>query len=332
MTKTILLTGGAGYIGSHMAVELLNNNYNVIIVDNFINSDESVLKNINRITNKSAKFYKIDVCDNELETVFKENKIDAVIHFSALKSVGESVKKPELYYKNNIGGLENILEMMEKYNCTDIVFSSSATVYGEPEYLPLDEEHSLSATNPYGETKIACEEILRALYQENNSYNIAILRYFNPVGAHHSGLIGENPQGIPNNLAPFVGKVVIGEIAKVSVFGDNYNTSDGTGIRDYIHISDLISGHMQALKNITDLQCDSINLGTGKGYSVLEVIKAFENASGKKIPYEICPPRDGDIEQCYAKCDVAKQKLNWQAKYDLDDMVSSHLNWMKNNG
>ncbi|MDG1153241.1 MAG: UDP-glucose 4-epimerase GalE [Alphaproteobacteria bacterium] len=329
MNKNILLTGGAGYIGSHMAVELLNNNYNVIIVDNLINSDKSVLKNISRITNKSAKFYKIDICDDELETVFKENKIDAVIHFSALKAVGESIEKPELYYKNNIGGLENVLEMMEKYDCNDIVFSSSATVYGKPEYLPIDEQHSLSAINPYGETKIACEEILGALYQENNSYNIAILRYFNPIGAHSSGLIGENPQGLPNNLAPFVGKVAIGEVEKVSVFGDNYDTPDGTGIRDYIHIMDLISGHMQALKNINNLQCDSINLGTGKGYSVLEVIKAFETASGKKIPYEICPPRDGDVAQCYANCDFAKQKLNWQAKYGLDDMVSSHLNWIK---
>ena len=331
MTKTILLTGGTGYIGSHMAVELLGNNYDVIIVDNFVNSKPDVLENIERITNKEPKFYEIDVCDEKLESVFNENNIDAVIHFSALKAVGESVEKPELYYENNIGGLENVLSIMEKYDCKNIVFSSSATVYGEPEYLPLDESHSLSATNPYGETKIACEEILRALYEDDNSYNIAILRYFNPVGAHESGLIGEDPAGVPNNLAPFVGKVAIGELDKLTVFGNDYDTPDGTGIRDYIHITDLIAGHMRALEKIDTLECASINLGTGCGYSVMEVIKSFESAGGQKINYEIHPRRDGDVAQCYAKCDLAKDKLNWTAKHDLDDMVKSHLNWIKSN-
>ncbi|MGB1361135.1 MAG: UDP-glucose 4-epimerase GalE [Alphaproteobacteria bacterium] len=329
MAKTILLTGGAGYIGSHMAVELLNNNYNVVIVDNFVNSKKEVLDNIKTITNKDFKFYEVDVCDEKLETVFKENKIDAVIHFAALKAVGESTEKPELYYENNIGGLENVLQVMENNNCKNIVFSSSATVYGDPEYLPIDEEHSLSATNPYGETKIACEEILRALYEDDNLYNIAILRYFNPVGAHSSGLIGEDPDGIPNNLAPFVGKVTIGELGMVKVFGNDYDTPDGTGVRDYIHIMDLIDGHIKALEKIDSLTCDGINLGTGKGYSVLEMIKSFEKISGNKVPYEICPRREGDVGTCYASCDIAKEKLGFVAQYDLDDMVSSHLNWIK---
>ena len=329
MNKTILLTGGAGYIGSHMAVELLCNNYDVVIVDNFVNSKPVVLDNIKRITNKAPKFYEIDVCDEKLETVFSENNIDAVINFAGLKAVGESVEKPELYYENNIGGLENVLEMMEKYECHDIVFSSSATVYGEPEYLPLDEAHSLSATNPYGETKIACEEILRSLYADDNLYNIAILRYFNPVGADKSGLIGEDPEGVPNNLCPYVGKVAVGELEKLTVFGNDYDTPDGTGVRDYIHISDLIDGHMKALEKIDKLECDSINLGTGRGYSVMQVIESFERNSGKKIPYEITARRDGDVAECYAKCDLAKDKLDWVAKYDLDDMVKSHLNWIQ---
>ena len=329
VNKTILLTGGTGYIGSHMAVELLGNNYDVVIVDNFMNSKPDVLENIKRITNKEPKFYEIDVCDEKLQIVFDENKIDAVIHFAALKSIGESNEKPELYYENNIGGLENVLNVMSENGCKKMVFSSSSTVYGEPEYLPIDENHPLSTNNPYGETKLAGERILEALYEDDNEFHIAMLRYFNPVGAHSSAMIGEDVDGVPDNIAPFVAKVATGKLDTFTVFGDDWDTPDGTGVRDYIHITDLVDGHMKALEKIDDLKCDGINLGTGRGYSVLEMIKSFEKASGNKVPYKITPRRQGDVASCYASCDYAKDKIGFVAKYDLDDMVKSHLNWIK---
>ncbi len=326
----ILLTGGAGYIGSHTAVALQQAGHEVVIVDNLVNSKKSMVDKIGRITNTPPKFYEINVCDRDsLRTVFEENDIQAVIHFASLKAVGESVEKPELYYENNIGGAETLISVMDEFNVKKIVFSSSACVYGVPEYTPIDEEHPLSATNPYGETKIAIEELLRAKYAQDSTWEIALLRYFNPVGAHQSGLIGEDPNGIPNNLAPYICKVITGEFKRVNVFGNDYNTHDGTGVRDYIHVLDLANGHVKALDKLNEFECRAVNLGTGVGYSVLDVLKAFEKANGIPVPYTISDRRAGDVASCFAKVDLAKDFMGWKTHYDLEQMAQDHLNFVK---
>lgn len=318
----ILVTGGAGYIGSHTCVELLNKGYHVIIVDNFINSKPSVLDNIREITGKEFKFYEGDLTKIEqIEPIFTENRIDAVIHFAALKAVGESVHKPLEYYSNNLDSIFVICQLMRTYNVRNLVFSSSATVYGEPKSVPITEEFATSTTNPYGSTKLITENILRDLYNSDKKWSIALLRYFNPIGAHESGLIGEDPNGIPNNLLPYIAKVAAGELEYLNVFGDDYNTIDGTGVRDYIHVVDLAKGHIKALENIIGKTgVDTYNLGTGNGYSVLQVVKAFEKASGYKINYRITERRPGDIAICYADITKAREVLGWQATKSLNEM------------
>lgn len=326
----ILVTGGTGYIGSHTIVELIKYGYEVVAVDNFSNSKKEVLEKIKLITGKTIKFYKIDVCNKEdLRKVFEENKIDAVIHFAGYKAVGESVAKPLLYYRNNIDSTLSLLEVMNEFNVKKIVFSSSATVYGKPEKLPLDENSKLGVTNPYGATKLYIEGILNDLYISDNEWSIAVLRYFNPVGAHESGLIGEDPNGIPNNLMPYIVKVATRELPQLNVFGDDYDTPDGTGVRDYIHITDLSLGHISALNYIDKNKgIDFYNLGTGHGYSVLQMVDAFERVNNVEIPYKIVPRRDGDVAECYADTKYAKEKLNWEAKYGLEDMVKSAYNYV----
>ncbi len=332
MKQTILVTGGAGYIGSHTVVELLNDNYNVVVVDNLSNSCEESLNRVKKITGKTVPFYNADVRDRAaLQRIFTENKIDAVIHFAGLKAVGESVKKPLEYYDNNIGSTLVLLEVMREFGVKKLVFSSSATVYGKPEKLPLDETCALSTTNPYGATKLMIEDILRDLAVSDSEWNLILLRYFNPVGAHESGLIGEDPKGIPNNLMPYVAQVATGKLQKIRVFGNDYPTPDGTGVRDYIHVVDLALGHIAALKGYTTGGVHTVNLGTGVGYSVLDMIHAFEKACGKTLPYEICPRRDGDVAACYACCDKAKQEIGWTAKYGIEEMCASQWNWQKNN-
>lgn len=328
----ILVTGGTGYIGSHTCVELLNNGYEVVIIDNLSNSKREVVDKIKEITSKDLKFYEGDCCDATiLDKIFEENKIDAVIHFAGFKAVGESVKEPLMYYENNLLSTITLLKAMRKYDCKRIVFSSSATVYGKPASLPIKEDFPLSTTNPYGATKLMIEDILRDLYASDNDWSIAILRYFNPVGAHESGLIGENPNGIPNNLMPFVVKVASKELECLNIFGDDYDTPDGTGIRDYIHITDLARGHISALKYITNnTGIDYYNLGTGHGYSVMEMVKTFERVNNVKIPYEIAPRRSGDIDTCYADTSYAYKKLGWEAKLELDDMLRSAYRYTKN--
>lgn len=332
--QTILVTGGAGYIGSHTCVELLNENYNIIIVDDFSNSKPEVIKNIKKITNKNVIFYEGNVCDKELiKKIFKENKIDAVIHFAGYKAVGESVAKPLMYYRNNIDSTLTLLEVMQEYNCKKIVFSSSATVYGSPERLPIDEQSRLSVTNPYGATKLYIEGILKDLYISDNEWSIAILRYFNPIGAHESGLIGENPNGIPNNLVPYIVKVANKELPELSIFGNDYNTPDGTGVRDYIHVVDLARGHVKSIEQVfKETGIDYYNLGTGQGYSVLDLVKTFEKVNNVKVPYKIVGRRPGDIAECYANPNYAKEKLNWEAKLNLEDMLKSAYLYSKNNG
>lgn len=329
----ILVTGGAGYIGSHTCVELLNEKYEVVIVDNLSNSSKEAVKRVEKITGKKLDFYKTDLLDKKaLETVFSRHKIDAVIHFAGLKAVGESVSIPLTYYHNNLTGTLNLLEVMSSFNVKNIVFSSSATVYGDPASLPIREDFPLSATNPYGRTKLFIEEILQDLYLSDNEWNIALLRYFNPVGAHSSGLIGEDPAGIPNNLVPYISRVAVGILPEVNVFGDDYNTPDGTGVRDFIHVTDLATGHIKTLpKLFTNPGVVIYNLGTGRGYSVLEMIKGFEKASSKKIKYRITPRRPGDIAACYADPQKAGQELGWQADKDLDDMCADTWKWQKNN-
>ena len=328
---SILVTGGCGYIGSHTCVELLNEGYNVIIVDNLSNSKEEVISKIETITNKKVKFYENDVCDyNALEKIFSKEKIDAVIHFAGFKAVGESVEKPLKYYKNNLDSTLNLLEIMNKYNCKKLVFSSSATVYGKPRKLPIKETFSLHTTNPYGTTKLMIEMILNDLYISDNDWSIAILRYFNPIGAHKSGLIGEEPNGIPNNLMPYIVKVANKELKELNVFGDDYSTKDGTGVRDYIHVVDLARGHIKAVeKVIKNKGLDTYNLGTGKGYSVLELIKSFEKVNNIKVPYKIVERRKGDIAECYADVTKARKKLNWEAKLELDEMCRDSFNYVK---
>ncbi len=330
--KNILVTGGTGYIGSHTVVELITRGYNAIIIDNLSNSDESVLDRIEMITGVKPKFYHGDIRDRELlEKIFSENKIDAVINFAGLKAVGESCKLPLMYYDNNIYGALALLEIMEKYGVKTFVFSSSATVYGDPKKLPLDEDCEVGkTTNPYGTTKYFIERILEDVAKADNTWTMIVLRYFNPVGAHPSGLIGEDPKGIPNNLMPYVAKVATGELEKVHVFGNDYPTPDGTGVRDYIHVVDLAIGHIMALEKCIHSGLHIYNLGTGNGYSVLDMIKAFGRASNQDLPYDIDPRRPGDIAECYACADKAKNELGWTAKLNLDDMCRDQWNWQKN--
>ena len=320
----ILVTGGAGFIGSHTAVELLNSGKDIVIVDNFSNSKPKALEAIKKITGKDFKFYEINYLDREkLEKVFEENDIEAVLNFAGYKSVGESVRKPLEYYDNNISGCLVLLETMQKYGVKKFVFSSSATVYGEPERIPLTEDCKTGGTtNPYGTSKLFIEQILKDLYASDNSWDICILRYFNPVGAHESGLIGEEPQGIPNNLMPYVVRVASGELKELSIFGNDYDTPDGTGVRDYIHVVDLAKGHLAALNKL-DKEGKGLyiyNLGTGTGYSVLDMVKSFEEITGNKVPYKITPRRPGDIATCYSDTKKAKEELGWEAQYDLKRM------------
>lgn len=328
----ILLPGGAGYIGSHTAVELLNAGKEIVIVDNFSNSKPEVLDKIKQITGKDFKFYELDCLDRQaLEKVFEENKIEAVINFAGFKAVGESVQKPIEYYTNNITGALTVLDVMRKYNCKKFIFSSSATVYGEPERIPLTEECKTGGTtNPYGTTKLFIEQILKDTYYSDNEWDICILRYFNPVGSHESGLIGEEPQGIPNNLMPYIVRVANGQLEELSVFGNDYDTPDGTGVRDYIHVVDLAKGHLKALEKIEKEGSGLYiyNLGTGTGYSVLDMVKAFEKATGQKVPYKITERRAGDIATCYAETKKAKEELGWIAEKSLEDMCRDSWNYI----
>ena len=329
----ILVTGGAGYIGSHTVVELLNRGHEVVVIDNFCNSSPKCLKRVEQITGKKVTVYENDVRDRAiLSHIFKKHKIDWVIHFAGLKAVGESCEMPLEYYDNNIGGTLVLLEEMKKHGCKRIVFSSSATVYGSPERLPLDEQCAVGGTtNPYGTSKYMQELILKDVYAADSEWTVALLRYFNPVGAHESGLIGEDPKGIPNNLTPFIAKVAIGELKEIGVFGNDYDTPDGTGVRDYIHVVDLAKGHIAAIEKLTSAGVYTYNLGTGIGYSVLEVIHAFEKACGHALPYVIKPRRAGDIASCYASAEKAKRELGWEAKLGIDDMCASLWNWQKKN-
>ncbi len=329
----ILVTGGCGYIGSHTCVELLNSDYDVVVVDNLSNSKEDVIGKIESITGKKVKFYKEDVCNYEaLNSIFDNEKIDAVIHFAGFKAVGESVSKPLMYYRNNLDSTLTLLEVMGSHNCKRIVFSSSATVYGKPHKLPITEDFPLQTTNPYGSTKLMIEMILQDLYKSDNEWSIAILRYFNPIGAHKSGLIGENPNGIPNNLMPYIVKVANKELKELSIFGNDYDTKDGTGVRDYIHVVDLAKGHIKAIEKVTrDQGIDTYNLGTGKGYSVLEIVNTFKKVNNIDVPYKIVDRRPGDIDACYASTKKALEKLNWKAELEIDEMCKDSYNFVKNN-
>ncbi|WP_230398852.1 UDP-glucose 4-epimerase GalE [Novisyntrophococcus fermenticellae] len=330
----ILVTGGAGYIGSHTCVELLNEGYEVVIMDNLYNSSYKAVERIQKITGKSVVFYETDILDKEgMEKIFTEEKINAVIHFAGLKAVGESVYKPLEYYHNNITGTLNLCDVMRNHGVKNIIFSSSATVYGDPAQIPITEECPKGIpTNPYGWTKWMLEQILTDLHTADPEWNVILLRYFNPIGAHKSGLIGEDPKGIPNNLLPYVAQVAIGKLQCVGVFGNDYDTPDGTGVRDYIHVVDLAKGHVKAISKLADKEGVSVyNLGTGKGYSVLDVIKAFEKACGHEIPYEIKPRRAGDIATCYSKCDKAKEALGWEAAYGIEEMCMDSWNWQSKN-
>ena len=331
----ILVTGGAGYIGSHTAIELLNAGREIVIIDNFSNSKPEVIDKIKEITKKDFKFYEIDYLNRkDLEKVFEENNIEAVMNFAGYKAVGESVKKPLEYYKNNVSGALNLLETMKKYNVKKFIFSSSATVYGNPEIIPITEDCKTGGTtNPYGTSKLYIEQILQDLYKSDNTWDIAILRYFNPVGAHESGLIGEEPQGIPNNLMPYVVRVASGQLEQLSVFGNDYETHDGTGVRDYIHVVDLAIGHIKALEKLEKENTGIFvyNLGTGIGYSVLDMVNAFEEATGKKVNYKIVDRRPGDIAICYSNPEKAKKELGWEATKTLEDMCQDSWNYIKNN-
>ena len=329
----ILVTGGAGFIGSHTCVELLEAGYEVVIVDNFSNSKPEALNRIKKITGKDFAFYEADLLDlAALEKIFEENKIDAVIHFAGLKAVGESVQKPVEYYHNNITGTLMLIKAMRKYGCKKIVFSSSATVYGPVNKAPYTEDMPTSATNPYGYTKVMIEQILRDVYVSDNDWSVSLLRYFNPIGAHKSGLIGEDPNGIPNNLLPYICQVAVGKLEKLGVFGDDYDTPDGTGVRDYIHVVDLALGHVKAIEKLNDNPGIVIyNLGTGNGYSVLDIVKNFEAATGIHIPYVIKERRPGDIATCYCDAGKAERELHWKAERDLKTMCADSWRWQKNN-
>lgn len=328
----ILVTGGTGYIGSHTVVELQNANYEVVVIDNLSNSKIEVVDKIKEITNKEFTFYEGDVCDRKiLEEIFDNHKIDAVIHFAGYKAVGESVKKPLMYYRNNIESTLTLCEVMQNHKVKNIVFSSSATVYGTPKELPIKETSSVThATNPYGETKIMIERILADIHNSDPEWNIALLRYFNPIGAHKSTLIGENPNDIPNNLMPYIVKVATKELKELSVFGNDYDTKDGTGVRDYIHVVDLAKGHIKAVEWVLKGNgIDAFNLGTGNGYSVLELVEAFKKCNNIDVPYKIVGRRDGDIAECYANANHAKEVLNWSCTYGIEDMVKDSYNYVK---
>lgn len=330
----IFVTGGTGYIGSHTVVELINSGYEVVILDNFSNSKPEVLDFITKITGVKPVFYEGDCCDkNILRKIFKDNKIDAVIHFAGFKAVGESVHVPLKYYRNNLVSTISLCEVMNEFTCKNIVFSSSATVYGNPKELPLKEQMELGkTTNPYGTTKLYIERILSDLSISDKEWKVILLRYFNPVGSHASGLIGENPNGTPNNLMPYIMKVAIGELKYLNIFGNDYDTKDGTGVRDYIHVVDLAKGHIKALEHLKNINGVKIyNLGTGNGYSVLEIVKAFEKVNNVKIPYKIAPRRDGDVASCYADNSLALKELGWEATLGLEEMVSSSYNFILKN-
>ena len=329
----VLVTGGCGYIGSHTCVELLEKGYDVVVVDNLSNSKEDVIDKIKKITGKEITFYKKDLCDkDELNKIFDKEKVDAVIHFAGFKAVGESVQKPLMYYRNNLDSTITLLEVMKEHNCKKIVFSSSATVYGSPKELPIKEDFPLHTTNPYGTTKLMIEMILNDLYISDNDWSIALLRYFNPIGAHKSGLIGENPNGIPNNLMPYIVKVANKELKELSVFGNDYDTVDGTGVRDYIHVVDLAKGHIKAIEKVSkDKGIDAYNLGTGNGYSVLEIINTFKKVNNVDVPYKIVDRRSGDIASCYASVEKAKKELKWEAKLDIEEMCKDSYNYVLKN-
>lgn len=331
---SILVTGGAGYIGSHTSIELLQAGYDIVIVDNFCNSKPEALNRIEELAGKKAKFYEVDILDRDgLNKVFDENNIEAVIHFAGLKAVGESVEKPIEYYENNISGTLVLCDVMRKHNVKKIVFSSSATVYGMNNKVPFSEDMpTASATNPYGSTKLFIEQILSDIYVSDNEWSVALLRYFNPIGAHESGRIGEDPNGIPNNLMPYITQVAVGKRKELSVFGNDYDTHDGTGVRDYIHVVDLAKGHLKAVgKVLSSNGVEAYNLGTGIGYSVLDVVNSFEKASGQKVPYKIVERRAGDIATCYADATKALRELGWKAEKTLDDMCRDSWRWQKNN-
>ena len=326
------VTGGAGYIGSHTVVELLNAGHEVIVADNLSNSSEEAIRRVEKITGKKVRFYKVDVCDKAAVTrIFEENDVDFVVHFAGLKAVGESVQKPVAYYRNNIDCTLTLLEVMKEKGVKKFIFSSSATVYGDPARLPVTEDFPLSTTNPYGTTKLFIERILQDAAFADKDLSVVLLRYFNPIGAHESGLIGEDPKGIPNNLAPYIAKVAIGELPYVRVYGTDYPTKDGTGVRDYIHVVDLAKGHVAAIPKLSEAGVHIYNLGTGVGYSVLEVVKAFEKACGKPLKQVLEGRRDGDIAACYASADKAKRELGWEAKLTLDDMCESLWNFRSKN-
>ncbi|MDC1255952.1 UDP-glucose 4-epimerase GalE [bacterium] len=329
----LLVTGGTGYIGSHTVVELLGLGYEIVIVDNLSNSSTLVLDRIKAITGKTVTFIQADVCDREaMNTVFSQHEINSVIHFAGLKAVGESNDIPLNYYQNNVSGSVTLFQVMAEHKVKNLVFSSSATVYGENNTSPLDESMPTSATNPYGQTKLMVENILFDLAKSDEQWSIACLRYFNPIGAHESGTIGENPNGIPNNLLPYVAQVAVGRLPKLQIFGDDYETNDGTGVRDYIHVVDLALGHVKAVQNLTKITgCQPINLGTGNGTSVLEIVNSFKAISGKDIPFDIVPRRAGDIGTVYADASIANELLSWQAERDLDTMIADTWRWQFNN-
>ena len=331
---SILVTGGAGFIGSHTVIELQNAGYEVVVLDNLSNSSRESLKRVEKITGKAVPFYEADIRDTEaLDDVFAKEKIEGCIHFAGLKAVGESVRKPLEYYENNISGTLNLVKVMRKYNCKNIIFSSSATVYGDPAFVPITEECPKgTCTNPYGWTKSMLEQILTDLHTADPEWNVVLLRYFNPIGAHKSGTIGENPNGIPNNLMPYVTQVAVGKLKELGVFGNDYDTPDGTGVRDYIHVVDLAAGHVKAIKKLEERAGLCLyNLGTGHGYSVLDIVKNFEEATGVKIPYVIKERRPGDIATCYADASKAKKELGWEAKYGIKEMCEDSWRWQKNN-
>ncbi len=329
----VLVTGGAGYIGSHTSVELLNSGHEVVCIDNFMNSKYEAVKRVEQITGKKIKFYEGDIRDRKiLDKIFTENKIDSVINFAGLKAVGESCAKPLEYYENNIEGLLVLMFAMRDHGVKNLVFSSSATVYGKPKSVPIKEDFPLSTSNPYGSTKLFIEYILKDAYAADNSLNIAILRYFNPVGAHESGMIGEDPKGIPNNLCPYISQVAVGKREYLGVFGDDYNTHDGTGVRDFIHVVDLAKGHVLAVNKLAENPgLVIVNLGTGVGYSVLDMVKAFEKVLGRPIPYKVMPRRPGDIDECYADTSYAEQVLGFKATKNLEDMCRDAINWQTKN-
>lgn len=330
----VLVTGGAGYIGSHTCVELLNNGYEVVVMDNLYNSNEKALERVEQITGKKVRFYKVDMLDKEaMNDIFDKEDIDSVIHFAGYKAVGESVQKPLEYYHNNITGTLYLCDVMRNHKVKNLIFSSSATVYGDPAFVPITEDCPKGKiTNPYGQTKSMLEQILTDLHVSDPQWNVVLLRYFNPIGAHKAGIIGEDPKGIPNNLVPYIAQVAVGKLERLGVFGDDYDTPDGTGVRDYIHVVDLAKGHVKAMKKFKDKpEVRIYNLGTGNGYSVLEVLHAFEKACGKTLPYEVKPRRAGDIAQCYADPVKAKAELGWEAQYGIDEMCEDSWRWQSTN-